>query len=110
LKVRGTEVDFRSPHLARALGIATVFQELTLMPWMTVAENLFLRNEPQGPARLIRRRELASRAEEVSARLGIQGITPRELPAALSLAHRQVIEITRALLGAPQILFLDEPS
>ena len=110
LKVRGTQVDFRSPHLARALGIGTVFQELTLMPWMTVAENLFLRNEPQGPARLIRRRELGSRADEVFARLGIEGIDPNELPAALSLAHRQVIEIARALLGDPDILFLDEPT
>jgi ribose transport system ATP-binding protein len=110
LKVRGAQVDFRSPHLARALGIGTVFQELTLMPWMTVAENLFLRNEPQGPARLIRRRELASRADEVFARLGIEGIDPNELPAALSLAHRQVIEIARALLGDPDILFLDEPT
>src|SRR4029077_6526189 len=97
LKVRGTEVDFRSPHLARALGVATVFQELTLMPWLTVAENLFLRNEPQGPARLIRRRDLPPRAAEVSARLGIDGIDPDELPVTLSLAQRQVIEIARAL-------------
>jgi ribose transport system ATP-binding protein len=110
LEVAGSQVDFRSPHAARALGVGTVFQELTLMPWMTVAENLFLRNEPQGPARLIRRRELASRADEVFARLGIEGIDPDELPAALSLAHRQVIEIARALLRDPSILFLDEPT
>jgi ribose transport system ATP-binding protein len=110
LRVRGTEVEFGSPHEARALGIGTVFQELTLMPWMTVAENLFLRNEPRGPARLIRRRELAARTDEVFARLGIEGIDPNELPAALSLAHRQVIEIARALLREPDILFLDEPT
>jgi ribose transport system ATP-binding protein len=110
LKVRGSQVEFKSPHVARALGIGTVFQELTLMPWLTVAENLFLRNEPQGPARLIRRRELAPRAREVFARLGIDGIDPDELPVALSLAHRQVIEIARALLGDPEILFLDEPT
>jgi ribose transport system ATP-binding protein len=110
LRVRGEQVEFRSPHDARAFGIGTVFQELTLMPWLTVAENLFLRNEPHGPARLIRRRELADRADEVFARLGIEGIDPRELPAALSLAHRQVIEIARALLRDPDILFLDEPT
>ena len=110
LRVRGGEVEFRRPLDARALGVGTVFQELTLMPWLTVAENLFLRNEPHGPARLIRRRELATRADEVFARLGIEGIDPNELPAALSLAHRQVIEVARALLREPEILFLDEPT
>ena len=55
LEVKGSQVAFRSPHEARALGVGTVFQELTLMPWLTVAENLFLRNEPRGLAGLIRR-------------------------------------------------------
>jgi ribose transport system ATP-binding protein len=110
LAVRGSEVELRSPHEARALGVGTVFQELTLLPWLTVAENLFLRNEPRGASRLIRRRELAPRAREVFARLGIDGIDPDELPVALSLAHRQVIEIARALLHEPDILFLDEPT
>jgi ribose transport system ATP-binding protein len=109
-EVRGAQVAFRTPQEARALGVGTVFQELTLMPWLTVAENLFLRNEPRGRARLVRRRELGRRADEVFARLGIEGIDPNELPAALSLAHRQVIEIARALLGDPDILFLDEPT
>jgi ribose transport system ATP-binding protein len=110
LRVRGSKVEFRSPHVARALGVGTVFQELTLLPWLTVAENLFLRNEPHGRARLIRRRELAARAREVFARLGIDGVDPNELPVALSLAHRQVIEIARALIHDPEILFLDEPT
>src|SRR4029077_7773472 len=98
LRVRGSQVDFRSPHVARTLGVGTVFQELTLMPSMTVAENLFLRNEPQGRARLIRRRELAPRTREVFSRLGIDGIDPDDLPSAFSLAHRQVIETARRVL------------
>jgi ribose transport system ATP-binding protein len=110
VRVRGAEVAFRTPHDAAAVGVGTVFQELTLMPWMTVAENLFLRDEPRGRTRLIRRRELAPRADEVFARLGIHGIDPRELPAALSLAQRQTVEIARAFLDDPEILFLDEPT
>ena len=110
VRIKGAAVDFRNPHDARVLGVGTVFQELTLMPWMTVAENLLLRHEPQGPMHLIRRRELASRADELFDRLGIQGIDPRELPAALSLAQRQIIEVARALVRDPDILFLDEPT
>jgi ribose transport system ATP-binding protein len=110
VRIRGEDVSFRNPHDARALGVGTVFQELTLMPWMTVAENLLLRDEPRGPARLIRRRELVSRADQLFEQLGIGGIDPYDLPASLSLAQRQVIEIARALLRDPQILFLDEPT
>jgi ribose transport system ATP-binding protein len=110
VRVRGGDVDLQNPQDARAIGIGTVFQELTLMPWMTVAENLFLWNEPRGPARFVRRRELGARADEVFARLGIHGIDPYDLPAALPLAQRQMIEIARALLREPEILFLDEPT
>jgi ribose transport system ATP-binding protein len=110
LRIRGAAVDFRNPQDARELGIGTVFQELTLMPWMTVAENVLLRHEPQGRTHLIRRRELASRADALFAQLGIQGIDSRELPAALTLAQRQMIEVARALLRDPDIIFLDEPT
>ena len=110
VRVKGDDVDFRSPHDAGEIGVGTVFQELTLMPWMTVAENLFLWNEPAGPAGLVRRRELGPRADAVFARLGIQGIDPYDLPAGLPLAQRQMIEIARALLREPDILFLDEPT
>jgi ribose transport system ATP-binding protein len=110
VRVKGDDVDFRSPHHAGEIGVGTVFQELTLMPWMTVAENLFLWNEPAGPAGLVRRRELGPRADAVFARLGIQGIDPYDLPAGLPLAQRQMIEIARALLREPDILFLDEPT
>jgi ribose transport system ATP-binding protein len=110
VRVRGEDVDLRSPHEARAIGVGTVFQELTLMPWMTVAENLFLGSEPLGPTRLVRRRELGPRTDEVFARLGIRGIDPYDLPSALPLAQRQTIEIARALLREPEILFLDEPT
>ena len=65
LRIKDQEVALASPLEARRHGVGTVFQELTLMPWMTVAENLLLGNEPHGPLPLIRRRELPTRADEI---------------------------------------------
>ncbi len=110
IQLRGTEVRLLSPRRARELGVATVFQELTLLPWLTVAENLLLGNEPRNRVRLVRRGELWPRAAEVLARYGIEGIDPRELASRLSLAQQQRVEIVRALLEQPQVLFLDEPT
>ena len=110
IRLGGRPVSGLSPRRARELGVATVFQELTLLPWLTVAENLLLGDEPRGRLRLVRRRELWPRAAEVLARSGVEGIDPRELAGRLPLAKQQTIEIVRALLEEPRILFLDEPT
>src|SRR5258705_8760242 len=59
----GEDVTLSGPSTARRHGVGTVFQELTLFPWMTVAENLFIGSEPRGPTRLIQRRRLVAGAE-----------------------------------------------
>jgi ribose transport system ATP-binding protein len=110
VRVKGREMELGSPQVAQASGIRTVFQELSLMPWMTVAENLLLRREPRGFARLLRRRDLAPRAEEVFTELGIENIDPLELVSNLSLAQQQIVEIARNVIQEPEILFLDEPT
>ena len=110
VKVKGETVAFSGPRAARRLEIETVFQELTLFPWMTVAENLFIGEEPRGRTRLIRRRRLALQAEDVFDRFSVTGIDPNDLASSLSLAHRQIVEITSAFLHQPKILLLDEPT
>ncbi|HYY09971.1 MAG TPA: ATP-binding cassette domain-containing protein, partial [Kineosporiaceae bacterium] len=110
LSVRGEQTVLRSPEAARAAGIATVFQELTLLPHLTVAENLLLGDTPRGLLGLTRRREMPARAEALLARHGVDAIDPRELPVNLSVAQRQVLEIVRAVSRQPRILVLDEPT
>lgn len=110
IRIRGEDVALSDPHHARALGVGTVFQELTLMPSMTVAENLLVNDPPRGRSRLIARRRLPQAAAEVLADYGVPRIDPRALSAHLSVADRQLIEIVRALQRKPDILFLDEPT
>jgi ribose transport system ATP-binding protein len=110
VQIDGKPVTLSGPESARRLGVGTVFQELTLFPWMTVAENLFMGREPRGPSRLIQRRKLADRAHEVLDRFDVRGIDPRAPAGSLSLAQRQIVEITSAFMREPQILLLDEPT
>jgi ribose transport system ATP-binding protein len=106
----GEAIRLRDPEDAQRRGIGTVFQELTLLPWMTVAENLLLRREPRGRLGLIRIRELNERAAEVLAEHDVETIAPHLLVADLSLAQRQIIEVVRAVSHRPRVLFLDEPT
>ena len=107
--VRGQEVTLESPQAALSLGIGTIFQELTLFPYMTVAENLLLGRELRRNG-LIKRGATAAAARDLLQEFGISGIEPLELIANLSLAQRQIVEITKVIARRPQILFMDEPT
>ena len=98
-----------NPHHARHCGIAMIYQELNLVPHLSVAENIFLGCEPArfGWLQRRRRRELARAA---LAELGHDSI-PIEKPVnRLSIAEQQIIEIARALIGQPRVLIMDEPT
>ncbi|HLI11252.1 MAG TPA: sugar ABC transporter ATP-binding protein [Alphaproteobacteria bacterium] len=110
VRIKGKAVALRSPDEAHARGAWTVFQELTLLPWMSVAENLLLRREPRGRLGLIDRRRMEDEAEAVLTALGIEHIDPRALVEDLSLAQRQIVEIVRVIIQEPEILYLDEPT
>jgi ribose transport system ATP-binding protein len=106
----GTPVRLSGTADAASHGIGTVFQELTLLPWMTVAENLLIGREPRRALGPIRRGAMAPRAEAVLAGLGITHIDPRALASEISLAERQIVEIARVIIRRPHILLLDEPT
>jgi ribose transport system ATP-binding protein len=110
IRLFGRPVELNGPDSAHALGVWTVFQELTLLPWMTVAENLLIRREPRGFLGLIDRRRMAEKAEAILNGMGIREIDPRALIEDLSLARRQIVEIVRVIAQEPDAVLLDEPT
>ena len=103
----GTDVSLRSPAEADAAGIACIFQELSLIPDLSVADNISISSPPRRFG-LIDRRAQRRIAEEALARAGAADIHPRALVRDLPLSRRQLVEIAKALAWKPRILILDE--
>ena len=113
LLVKGEPVSFGSPRDALDHGIATVFQDLALIPLMSVARNFFLGREPVrrwGPISLFDREFAASVTREEMAKMGIAIRDPDQAVGTLSGGERQCIAIARAIYFGAQILILDEPT
>src|SRR5690606_22707628 len=102
-------VQIGSPARARELGIATIYQEFSLAPHLTVAENLHLPRLPLRGLRRVDRRRLWDGAREVLHRLGAD-LDPDAPVYSLSIAERQLVEIGRALMGKARVLIMDEPT
>ena len=103
----GSEVTFESPAAANRAGIVCIFQELSLVPDLSVADNISISNPPRRFG-LIDRRVQRRIAEEAMARAGAQDIHPLALVKDLPLSRRQMVEIAKALARNPRILILDE--
>ncbi|WP_442579720.1 sugar ABC transporter ATP-binding protein [Mesorhizobium sp. ASY16-5R] len=103
----GREVRFASPAEANAAGIACIFQELSLIPDLSVADNIAISDPPRRFG-LIDRRAQRRIAMEALARAGAGDIHPRTLVKDLPLSRRQMVEIAKALARNPRILILDE--
>jgi ribose transport system ATP-binding protein len=107
MEIEGRPVRFAGPADAMRSGVVSIFQELSLVPDLTVAENICA---PEPPRRfgLINRRAERRRAEALLSRVHCEDVHPDELVCNLPLSRRQMIEIARALGRSPKLLILDE--
>ncbi len=100
-----------SPNEALQRGVSTIYQEFTLVPEMTVAENVFLGREPTFGRAVLDRRARLRRTALLFQEMGIVDIDPREKVGNLRVAYQQMVEIAKALsLQDERVLVLDEPT
>ncbi|HWL73006.1 MAG TPA: sugar ABC transporter ATP-binding protein, partial [Burkholderiaceae bacterium] len=108
IALEGRSIDPRSPHHAQTLGISTVYQEVNLIPYLSVAENLLLGHQPRRFG-LVDWRRMRSLAEAAMARLDIHIDVTRPL-VSYSIAIQQMVAIARAIDSQAKVLVLDEPT
>src|SRR5262245_39259794 len=110
IRVNGRPVEIGDPRDALALGIRVIYQELNLVEQLSVAENIFLGALPARVAGVVDWRTLHTNTERLLSDLGMS-IDPRTRVSRLGLAHRQMVEIAKALaVSGTSILVMDEPT
>jgi simple sugar transport system ATP-binding protein/ribose transport system ATP-binding protein len=108
LIVNGESVQFHNPREAISRGIATIAQELALVPGLTVAENVFLGSEPRR-AGFLKNKELKARVKEILTDVGFE-LDPDAKVGSLRTADQQKVEILRALASGASFIIMDEPT
>jgi ribose transport system ATP-binding protein len=108
MEVEGRAVDFRSPEEAQAAGVVAVYQEVNLLSFRTVAENIYLGREPRRWG-FIDWKRMNADASALLGRLGL-AIDPRATLGDLSIALRQMVAIARGVSLNAKVVFLDEPT
>jgi ribose transport system ATP-binding protein len=109
IELDGVPVEINNPRDAQALGIRTIYQELTLVPYLSAAENIFLGREPQRIRGVIDTRRMYDDAERLLAGLGVR-VHPHQPVGQMGIAHQQMVEVAKALVGHARILIMDEPT
>ena len=109
LELDGRPIVLDSPAAALAAGIAVIYQEPTLFPDLSVAENIFMGRQPLRSGRRIDRGAMNARAAEYFAQLGV-AIDPDRLARGLSIADQQIVEIAKAMSLDARVIVMDEPT
>ncbi len=109
IELNGQEVHIPDSATALGLGIAMIHQELSPVPAMTVAENIYLGREPLNRFKLVDKRLMMANAEAVFERWSID-IDPRRVMKTLSVAQMQMVEIAKAISTDARLIIMDEPT
>jgi ribose transport system ATP-binding protein len=107
--LNGKQVSFSNPREAQHAGIAIIHQELNLVPYLTITENIFLGRELETSWGVLNRKEMYRRTEGLLKRLKL-AVSPDALVSHLKVGQQQVIEIAKALLTDCQVIIMDEPT
>jgi ribose transport system ATP-binding protein len=102
-------INPHTPHEAQSLGISTIHQELALVPYLTVAENIFLNREPRHALGLVDFRRMNREAEAILHDLGAD-IPGHKLIRELNVAAQQMVEIAKAVSRKASLILMDEPT
>ncbi|UGQ09141.1 sugar ABC transporter ATP-binding protein [Yinghuangia sp. ASG 101] len=105
----GEPVTFGTPAAARDAGVAVIYQEPTLFPDLSVAENIFMGRQPRRALGRIDRRSMHRTTAELFRRLGV-ALEPEQPARGLSIADQQIVEIAKALSFDARVLIMDEPT
>jgi len=109
IRINGQSVSFHHPREALRMGIGTVYQDLGLVPQLSVADNVFLGREP-GNGFVIDEGAVLKKTEDALNHFGVKHIKPTTRAGTLPLAQQQLVEIAKVLSHEPRILVLDEPT
>jgi len=109
VELGGEQVRFTSPAQSRQAGVAVVYQDLSLVESLSVADNLLLGREPRTRLGFLKKRRIFAEAKRFIHEQGI-GLDPRASVGTLPFALRQMTEICKALMGKVRVLILDEPT
>ncbi|MFF2324704.1 MULTISPECIES: sugar ABC transporter ATP-binding protein [unclassified Streptomyces] len=105
----GSPVEFHGPADARDAGVAVIYQEPTLFPDLSVAENIFVGRQPSRSLGRVDHRAVKQAAAGLFARLGVD-LDPEQPARGLSIADQQLVEIAKALSFEARVLIMDEPT
>lgn len=107
--IGGVKLEEHTPEAARRLGIAMIFQEMSLIPSLSVAQNIFLTREPKGAMGLLDDEAALKEARGLLEKIGVN-LDPRRRVENLSSGQRQLTEIAKALSQQASVLIMDEPT
>jgi len=108
--IENKKVSIKNPEDAAKNGIAAVFQELSLVPFLSVGENVFLNKEGNKAKYFLNRKEIYEKTEYILKKYRIDQLSAKDIVSDISPAKKQLAEIVKAIASDPKILILDEPT